>query len=223
MAYVEGIDISHHQDELDWQALWDKGKRFAFIKVSEGTDFEDDRWKTHYNEASAIGFLVGPYHYFRPEYSGLAQFDWHISIACQVKWDFPSANDVEEEENAPSNLIYYTRVRAFNDASWSYWERRPIAYTSAYKWNKLCGGRSLDADLWAAHWTTGGSPYLPKGWTSWMFWQHRGSPLDLDRFNGDYNDLLTYAGQGDSLNKRVRMLENQIHNLEEWIKSFKEA
>lgn len=34
---------------------------------------------------------------------------------------------------------------------------------------------------------------VPPPWTTWWLWQFRGSPLDLDQFNGDKERLLNFA------------------------------
>lgn len=38
---VQGIDVSHHQNEIEWNKI-DKSKiRFVFIKATEGGDFKE--------------------------------------------------------------------------------------------------------------------------------------------------------------------------------------
>ena len=189
---IKGVDVSHW-NIVDWVYLWNLGHRFAWIKVSEGTGFEDPAWEMHYKEATEAGFYVGPYHWLTPYLNGTKQFDWHKSLISKVDWHFPTMSDVEEESTL-DDLIYYTRVRSFNDASWNYWGRRPVLYTSADKWNRLCGGRVLDADLCVAHWTTRPTPFLPKGFADWKFWQHDCDEYDFERFNGNEEDFRKYAG-----------------------------
>ncbi len=38
---TQGIDVSHHQGEIDWKAAFASGVDFAYIKASEGGDFHD--------------------------------------------------------------------------------------------------------------------------------------------------------------------------------------
>ena len=35
---VRGVDVSHHQSEIDWVALGSDDVSFAFIKATEGSD-----------------------------------------------------------------------------------------------------------------------------------------------------------------------------------------
>ena len=43
-AVTEGIDVSHWQGVIDWTKVHGAGKRFAYIKASDGTSFVDDRY-----------------------------------------------------------------------------------------------------------------------------------------------------------------------------------
>lgn len=35
-ATVEGIDVASHQGNVDWTAQWNAGRRFAYVKATEG-------------------------------------------------------------------------------------------------------------------------------------------------------------------------------------------
>lgn len=39
---ISGVDVSHHQGQIDWDALAADGTTFAYIKASEGGDWTDD-------------------------------------------------------------------------------------------------------------------------------------------------------------------------------------
>ena len=40
---VRGIDVSHHQGEIDWAKVAGAGVRFAYLKATEGRDLRDPR------------------------------------------------------------------------------------------------------------------------------------------------------------------------------------
>jgi hypothetical protein len=40
---VEGIDVSHWQGDVDWEAVAESGVRFAYIRASQGVDLVDRR------------------------------------------------------------------------------------------------------------------------------------------------------------------------------------
>ncbi len=62
--YVEGVDVSSHQEAIDWRALAGTGVKFAYIKASEGADFRDERFASNWRDSAAAGIKRGAYHYF---------------------------------------------------------------------------------------------------------------------------------------------------------------
>ena len=64
--YIEGIDVSHWQGTIDWVKVAGAGKKFAFIKATESTDFLDNVYATNRAKAKANGLKVGAYHFARP-------------------------------------------------------------------------------------------------------------------------------------------------------------
>ena len=68
-----GADVSHYQgasgiSQAAWAQMFAEGKRFAFIKASEGlTGADDAAMANNVARATAAGLLVGVYHFARPE------------------------------------------------------------------------------------------------------------------------------------------------------------
>ena len=64
---LQGIDVSSHQGEIDWQAVADSGVRFAVIRAGfrgygqEGRLVEDSRFQENIAGALAAGLDVGVY------------------------------------------------------------------------------------------------------------------------------------------------------------------
>ncbi len=50
---VFGLDISHHQGEIDWDKLSEQNIDFIYIKATEGDDWVDNRFKINWNQAIA--------------------------------------------------------------------------------------------------------------------------------------------------------------------------
>ena len=64
---VYGIDISHHQKEIDWSKVRTyEGHpiQFVYMKATEGTTIQDPKYAYNLEEARKNGFPVGAYHYF---------------------------------------------------------------------------------------------------------------------------------------------------------------
>src|SRR3954467_1740771 len=65
VEYQQGIDVSHFQGNIDWNAVRNAGIKFAFVKATEGVDFVDVNFQQYMTGAIAAGVPVGPYHFGR--------------------------------------------------------------------------------------------------------------------------------------------------------------
>jgi len=61
---IQGIDVSHHQNHIDWAALPAQGVDFAYIKATEGGDHRDRLFHANWQGAHAAGIARGAYHFF---------------------------------------------------------------------------------------------------------------------------------------------------------------
>jgi len=59
-----GVDVSHHQGAIDWDAVAGDGIDFAYIKATEGGDLTDARFAENWSEAARVGLDRGAYHFF---------------------------------------------------------------------------------------------------------------------------------------------------------------
>jgi GH25 family lysozyme M1 (1,4-beta-N-acetylmuramidase) len=137
-----GVDVRHHQEEVDWPAFKRDGIEFAFIKATEGDLFVDDRFETNLFQASAAGMVVAAYHYQRSVISAAAQVANILSVV--PKW-CPVVIDVE----ANSGIIALTReiVARLNAAGY----RTPLLYLPRWYWQQV-GSPSLAGlpPLWSS-------------------------------------------------------------------------
>ena len=63
---LSGIDVSHHQGDVDWNAVGQAGIAFAFAKSTEGDTFQDPQFGTNCAGMKEAGIIRGAYHFFRP-------------------------------------------------------------------------------------------------------------------------------------------------------------
>ena len=61
---IHGIDISHHQGEINWERLRNatidnSPIRFIFIKATEGVDFLDENFNDNFYQAKDNNFIRG--------------------------------------------------------------------------------------------------------------------------------------------------------------------
>ncbi|WP_410055006.1 GH25 family lysozyme [Microvirga sp. Mcv34] len=92
---VRGIDVSHHQKEIDWHKVANDDVSFAFIKASEGGDHRDRRFAANWKEAQAAGLKVGTYHFFTFCRPGGDQAKNFLDALGADKGSLPAALDLE--------------------------------------------------------------------------------------------------------------------------------
>lgn len=59
-----GVDVSHHQGQIDWRAVSNDNIDFAYIKATEGGDWVDPRFVENWEQAQMAGLDVAAYHFF---------------------------------------------------------------------------------------------------------------------------------------------------------------
>lgn len=189
---VPGIDVSYHQDRIDWKKVQRAGIRFAFVRVSDGLTVDDPEFARNWDGARAQHIARGAYQFFRPEEDALAQADKLIAAIARDKGELPPVIDVEVTGGlAPAKLarqvsLWIDRVRSRLDVE-------PIIYTSPDFWRDEVGGADLSAQpLWVAHYTRD-CPRVPAPWTRWTFWQYSKSGR-VPGIKGNV-DLNVYQGE----------------------------
>jgi GH25 family lysozyme M1 (1,4-beta-N-acetylmuramidase) len=181
LGVLPGIDVSHHQDVIDWAQVAASGIRFVFTKATEGRNFVDPMYVTNKLGAEANGIAFSAYHFARPDASAndaVVEADHFVDTAQLVPGNLFPVLDVE-------------RTGGLDQAELTQWildwldrvtERlgvRPIVYTSPAGWASRTGDTTAVAAagytvLWIAHWGVA-QPTLPaNGWNGngWTFWQY---------------------------------------------------
>lgn len=153
-----GIDISHHQGDIDWNEILYKSKmdtliNFVYCKATEGTDFIDEQWKKNRSSLNEIGIRNGAYHFFNPNKDPIKQAKHFISIWNPRDIDLPPVLDVEIEniDNNDDELIK-------SMTSWlMYVEQKtghhPIIYTQDNFFIQKFKDKFLKYNFWVASYT----------------------------------------------------------------------
>jgi len=204
-----GIDVSHYQAVVDWNAVMSGGERFGFAKASEGTNVPDPYFADNWLGMKNAGMFRGAYHFYHPSMDATEQADYFLErlsnangIQALAPGDLPVALDIEVADGvAPADLIAgaATWLQAIEAAT----GKQPIVYTYVSFWVNALGNPAdlSNYPLWIAQ-PGVASPTLPGQWPTWLFWQFDQQPLsgvpsavvDLDAFNGSPNDLGNVAG-----------------------------
>ena len=208
-GYMEGIDVSHWQETIDWVKVAGAGKKFAFIKATESTDFLDNLYATNRSKAKANGIKVGAYHFARPgtnSNDAVNEANWFIKNAGPISGELLPVLDLEQTGGlTDAQLEAWTQ--AFMDRVYTLTGVRGAIYVSPSFWSNNVGNSTKIAAagykvLWIAHWTSGSAPTVPgSNWNGngWTFWQYTSSGavngisgrVDLNRYRfGDLGKVL---------------------------------
>ena len=210
-SQVPGMDVSGHQGNVDWQAAWAAGARFAYIKATEGTGYRNPYFAQQYNGSYQVGMIRGAYHFARPDVSdGPAQADFFVAHGGAWSPDgktLPPMLDIEYNPYGPtcyglSPQAMTDWIKAFSERVHARTSRWPMLYTTTDWWKTCTGNSAAFGDthpLFIARYASSPGP-LPSGWRYYTMWQYSDSgdkPGDQDTFNGSMDQLVKLAG-GDA-------------------------
>ena len=201
---VDGIDVSHHQQRINWDQVAADGVQYAFIRVSDGL-FEDREFERNWPEARRVGVIRGIYQYFRASRDVGLQVELLLRKMGPLQpGDLPPVIDIENEDgvsDAEVQAAVDEWIALITDAT----GRIPIVYTYPYFiYDKVRLPALGDYPLWIAHYGPM-CPEVPPPWEDWLFHQTSDSgtvagiegPVDTDVFNGSLADLHAYADFSD--------------------------
>jgi lysozyme len=191
-----GVDISHHQGDIDWEALKADGVDFAYIKASEGENFNDPRFSRNWFAAEQAGMLRGAYHFFARCRGGEAQARNFIRVVPRDARALPPAIDAEQmgpcrdgrgvEDVAAEIATFLKLVHA-------HYGKRPVIYTTRQFHDAHLAGKFAKERFWIRSLIL--APRIRR--EQWVFWQYhnrgrrRGiaGPVDLNVFRGTRVEL----------------------------------
>ena len=119
---VLGVDLSHHQGEVDWPRLVRAGMAFAYLKATEGSTYTDPTFASHAAAAADAGLRVGGYHYFNLCAPGAAQGEHFAAVLADAlagvpaRRRMPPALDLELQgscDTPPARADLVREVEAF--------------------------------------------------------------------------------------------------------------
>ena len=195
---IAGMDVSSYDGNVDWAAAWTSGGRFAYIKATEGTYYQNSYFAQQYDGSYNVGMIRGAYHFANPaDSSGAIQAQFFVAHGGAWSADgktLPGVLDIEWDPYGSDcyGLSQSSMVAWIDDFVTTYHSltrRWPAIYTGNSWWTECTGnlGNFASTDpLWVAHYaSTAGT--LPYPWTAYAFWQYADAgplPGDQDLFNG---------------------------------------
>ena len=227
---ILGIDVSHHQGNINWQLVANDGKVFAFCKATEGRTYQDPRFIANMTGGMNAGIVMGAYHFARPDNNTAIQdADNFLATASNyIGGGFlPPVLDLEDPNSSTHLDQLFTSsqltawVQAWLDRVENQTGVKPILYLSSHYAYYL--STSLTSyGLWIAK--PGTSPTTPPNntgnWNDWLFKQYswNGSVngisgnVDLDVFHGTNSDFNALVSVQEYNNPEFSFYPNPVYN-----------
>ena len=189
---IIGVDISSYQADVDMEKLKEQGIRFVFIKATEGSSLQDNRFAANWVNAEKAGLPSGAYHFFSYDTPGNTQAENFIKTVGDIlEGRLLPVVDVEyygdKEENPPAKEDVIRELTAFLNALEDQYKVKPIIYTRSDIYNKYLRDFSGEYKFWMS------SLYTPLSWNyhgDWYIWQYLNRGI-LEGYSGGekYIDL----------------------------------
>lgn len=208
--HVHGIDISHHQETIDWKRVSAAGVDFVYCKATEGIDLQDPLFNTNWKALTKQKIPRGAYHMFRPEDEVKPQVDFFLATLRAEGIDrqmLPPVLDIERNSGVKkvSREVLHARAVEWVRLVEKELQVKPLIYTNPTFWKDYLGSdhELIQFPLWISEYEIGASaPAHTAAWNDWTLWQFSqygivdgiGKPVDLNRLSGTLESL--YAGAG---------------------------
>jgi lysozyme len=190
---IRGIDVSAYQDKIEWDKVKDANINFAYIKATEGKDFEDSTFVKNWTEAKKFGVKRGAYHFYTFGSNGLEQANHFIAVVPKEKDCLPPVIDIEFGGNSnkiPDRKALQKELREYIRQVSAYYQQKPILYVTGESYEKYIMGSFDECDIWIRD-----IVQRPKinGHRNWALWQYNNhgrvngvnGAVDLNVFSGD--------------------------------------
>jgi lysozyme len=163
-----GIDLSHHNGAVNWDALEGAGVDFIYLKATEGRDWTDADFQQNWIDATRRGYAVGAYHFYilcKPWEAQAVNFIRAVEVRDGT---LPPAVDLEYAHNCkPFRDAAGTKaeLQAFLDRLEAEYGAVPVLYTTKEFYADWIAGSFDRYPLWIR--SVDGAPDMP-----YAIWQH---------------------------------------------------
>ncbi len=201
---IKGIDVSAYQGEIDWEILSKNDISFAFIKATEGSSFVDERFLYNFSEAQKTQLAVGAYHFFSYDSEGKTQAENFINNVVAFEGMLPPVIDLEfygdKERNSPKRAEVEKQLKIMLDMLEEHYGQKPIIYATEKSYRLYLSDDYKEYDIWIRDVISKPKLSDERAWTFWQYTNrdrfdgYKGEEkyIDVNVFNGDYDDYTSY-------------------------------
>jgi GH25 family lysozyme M1 (1,4-beta-N-acetylmuramidase) len=178
---VQGIDVSAHQELIDWDQVKASGVEFAMIRCGYrgyqyGYIYEDEYFDYNMQEAKRVGIKVGVYFYsqaINPE-EARAEADFTLEKIKNYELDLPVCFDMEESDTGPDGRILSLSREEKTECAVTFLHRiqnagyTPMIYNSTMLFEELFVTEYIqEFEFWVAEY--GSYPRYPYTFIMWQY------------------------------------------------------
>lgn len=196
---IDAIDLSHWQDDVDFNAVASAGVVGCIHKVSEGTGYTDPTYAARKKQALDAGLCWGGYHFLKHG-NVSAQMDYFVGKAglpagSRLVIDYEDSacvlDDLQEAIEALGTVDPTAQICTYAGGLL----KGQVSSSKTYPWLS-------PTSLWLAQYTTGTPSWPTNIWEYWSLWQYSesgsvpgvGGACDVNQFNGDQDACRRWFG-----------------------------
>ena len=148
---MNGIDISSHNGNINYNMLKNSGIKYVYIKATEGVAFKDGRYLEYANNIKAIGLKFGFYHFMSEKTDPTQQaIDFYNAIK-NTGYNLIPVLDIETNNLGRNRTQISDRCLAFLNKFKQLSNQDCIIYTGAYFGRDNLDSRVKKYKGWIAH------------------------------------------------------------------------
>lgn len=152
-AHVHGIDLSHYQGEVFWEAVGANTKMaYVYLKATEGGDNVDPTYRQNIELAHRHGLKVGSYHFFRPKTDLSLQLQNFMTQCRPGDQDLIPMIDIETKSGL-STEVFLDSLHRFLSMVEEAYRQKPLLYTFANFYDRHLIGQIDGYKLMIAQYT----------------------------------------------------------------------
>lgn len=190
-SHIHGIDMSHYQGNVFWEAVGETKMAYVYLKATEGGNHIDKKYKENIDFAHQYGIKVGSYHFYRPQIDQETQLRNFVTQCRPIDQDLIPMVDIETRGGLSKEAFCDSLFKFLNLIEKAY-KQKPLLYTYTNFYNVNLVGKLKDYKVMMAQYTKQ-EPVTSDG-LEYIMWQYTGKGhlngingyVDKSRFMGDH-------------------------------------
>lgn len=172
--FMEGIDVSQWQGNINFEAVKEDNVQLVYIKASEGIDLTDPYFSRNAKNAREAGLFVGYYHYLTARSASAARQEaYHfVSVINGYACEGKPVMDIEDLAGLSQTEINVI-AQAFLEGVQTFSNKTPALYADASN-ASLFYETLASWPLWIAQYGVS-EPDTNNPWGRWSGWQYTDS------------------------------------------------